>query len=169
MVQAKMTELMRQYRLDFLAVDPRQQGVEEDDALVAPDAGEIGVAVRRAAGAVHDEHAAASGKAAALEERLDALLERGIGQRGKAIEERRDEARSCPCQRQHSAQPHEPTPHPPPCTGPLHEREECEHQGSAQRQPEHEPLGKIGGKERRRHAIEPEARFDAKCSPQGER
>ena len=63
-----------------------EQGIEEYDALVAADAGEIRVAVRRAARAVHHEHAAARREAAALEQRLDALAERRVAERRKSIE-----------------------------------------------------------------------------------
>ena len=80
-MQSKMAEFMREHGLDLGRIDPRQQRVEEHDALVASDAGEIGVAVRRTPRAVHDEHAAARRIAAALEQRLHTLPERRIGDR----------------------------------------------------------------------------------------
>ena len=68
-----MPQLMRQHRFDFRVREPLEQRVEEDDALVAADAGEIGIAVARAARVVDHEYAL-GGKAAAREQRLDAAL-----------------------------------------------------------------------------------------------
>jgi len=54
-----MAELVGEHGLDFRKVDPSEQGVEEYDALVAADPGEIRVAVRGAARSVHHEDPAA--------------------------------------------------------------------------------------------------------------
>jgi hypothetical protein len=55
-----------------------QQGVEEHHPLGRAQAGEVGVGVRRALAAVHHEQAL-GGKAAALHQRLHALLQRFVG------------------------------------------------------------------------------------------
>ena len=52
-----MAELVREHRLHLLGLQPGEQGVEEDDPARRAEAGEIGVAVRRAAAAVHHEQA----------------------------------------------------------------------------------------------------------------
>src|ERR1700757_4166818 len=69
-LQTKVAELVRQHRLHFAVAEGLEQRVEEHDALVPADTGEVRVAVARAARAVDDEHAP-RGEAAALEQRLD--------------------------------------------------------------------------------------------------
>ena len=46
---ALLAELVREDRFDFLRCEAREQRIEEHDSLVAPDAGEVGIAVARAA------------------------------------------------------------------------------------------------------------------------
>ena len=70
-----------------------EQGIEEHDAFVAADAGEIRVAVRRAQRSVHDEDTAPRRKSAAFEQRLEPLLQCLIGERRKPVEKRRNELR----------------------------------------------------------------------------
>ena len=48
MAMLEMSEFMRQHGFDFLGREFFQQGVEEHDALGTAEAGEVGVAVRRA-------------------------------------------------------------------------------------------------------------------------
>ena len=72
-----MPEFVRQHRLDLIGIQTVQQGVEKDDALVLAQAGEIGIAVTGAAGAVHDEYAAA-GEATALKQAGDACPQRVV-------------------------------------------------------------------------------------------
>ncbi len=49
MMQPEMAQLVGEHGLDFLEIDALEERIEEHDALVAADAGEVGVAVRRAA------------------------------------------------------------------------------------------------------------------------
>ena len=52
---AEMSQLMRQHRFHFGRVEPAEQGIEEDDALVPAETGEISIAVSRALGTIHDK------------------------------------------------------------------------------------------------------------------
>src|SRR6185437_14426719 len=80
MLQPKVPELVSQHGLDLRGRELLEQGVEEYDALVVADAGEVRIAVGGAAGAVDDEDAARA-EAAAREQRLDAALERSVFER----------------------------------------------------------------------------------------
>src|SRR6185437_10442644 len=97
--QAKVSELVGEHRLDFGSFELLQQSVEEDDALVTADPGEVGVAVRGASRAVHHEYARGV-KAAALEQRLDPGAKRRIRERREAIEERCDQCGPGPARQQ---------------------------------------------------------------------
>src|SRR5271156_3762963 len=101
-----MSEFMGQHRLDFARVNARQERIEEYDALIASDTGEVRVAVGRAARTIHDENAALRGEAAAFEKRLDTFSKRSVAQRGKSIEQWRDEPRGRPAECEHRADPH---------------------------------------------------------------
>src|SRR6267378_1990370 len=90
-----MAELVRQHRLDFRVSETLEQRIEEHDALVPADAGEVGVAVARAARVVHDEHTP-YGKAAAPQQLFDALPQLLVLERREAVEERGDECRPGP-------------------------------------------------------------------------
>ena len=71
-----MAQLVGEHRLDFRVREPLEQRVEEDDALVAADAGEVGVAVARAARVVDHEDPLGGESRSASSERLDALSQR---------------------------------------------------------------------------------------------
>jgi hypothetical protein len=71
-----MTEFMGQHRLDFFAVEPAEQGVEEHDPLGAAQAGEVRVAMSRTAAAVHHEEPTRS-EAASGQQGFDALARTG--------------------------------------------------------------------------------------------
>ena len=168
-MQPKMSEFMRQHRFDFRRLDARQQRVEEYDALVAADAGEVGVAVRRAQRSVHHEHAAARRESAALEQRLDPLLERLVGERRESVEQRRDELRGRPGQPQGKAsqisQTH-PHHHAPARSMRVSVASNSGAPSSSGQQP---LLGQIHRIQPRRDSIESEAGFDLERSPQRER
>ena len=72
-MQPEVSELVREHGFDFGSLQPLDQRIEEHDALVATDAGEVGVAVHGASRAVHHEHAF-RGESAACEQGLGALL-----------------------------------------------------------------------------------------------
>ncbi len=72
MTLGEVAQLVGEHRLDFRRREPLDQRVEEDDALVHAETGEVRVAVARAARAIHDEKTR-SAEATALDERLDAL------------------------------------------------------------------------------------------------
>ena len=88
----EVAEFVGEHRLDLVGVELVEQGVEEHDALGGAQPGEVRVAVRRAARAVHHEQALGA-EAAAREQGLDARLQRSIGERGEFVEQRRDEGR----------------------------------------------------------------------------
>ena len=73
-----MAQLMGQHRLDLAAVEALQQGVEEHHPLGRAEAGEIGIAMGRAAAAIHHEQSL-RGKAAALHQAFDARLQASSG------------------------------------------------------------------------------------------
>ena len=80
MAQAEVAELVSEHGFDLERTQLLEQGIEEHDALVAADAGEVGIAVGRPARAIDDEDAARA-EAATLQKRLDAAFERGILER----------------------------------------------------------------------------------------
>src|SRR5438045_7882385 len=130
-LEAEMAELVRQHRLDFRVSETLEQRIEEHDALVAADAGEIGVAVARAARVVHDEYPPGS-EAAAREQRFDALPQRLVLERREAVEERCDEYRPGPGHEEHDGEPQAPRPYPPAAAGPLHEQQRRNQQRTAE-------------------------------------
>ncbi len=142
-MQAEVAELMGQHRLDLRLAQPLEQGVEEHDALVAADTGEVGVAVGRTARVVDHEHAL-GGEAAAAQQRLDARPERLVGERREAVEERRDERRPRPGHEQHDREPQQPGPQPPPGSGALHQQQRREQQRAAEQHRQHQALAEIG-------------------------
>jgi len=79
-----MAELVRQHRLDLRVGETLEQRVEEHDALVPADAGEVGVAVARAPRVVHDEYPL-GGEAAARQQRFDASPERLVSSGEKRL------------------------------------------------------------------------------------
>src|ERR1700730_17008104 len=114
-----MAELVRQHRLDFGVSETLEQRVEEHDALVPADAGEVGVAVARAARVVDDEYPL-GGEATARQQRFDTLPERLVLKRREAVEERCDECRPGPGHEEHDGEPQAPRPYPPPAGAPFH-------------------------------------------------
>ena len=167
-MQAEVAELVRQHGFDFRDLQAFQQCVEEYDALAAPDAGEIGVAMHRAARAVHHEDAA-RGEPAALQQGFGALLERFVAQRRELVEQRRDQRRPCPGDQHRERHPHEPGIQPPQRAGPLHQEQDHEHQRSAEQQSEQQALEQVGDEQADGHAIETEARLDAEGAPERQR
>src|SRR2546421_1074091 len=125
-----MAELVRQHRLDFRVSETLEQRIEEHDALVAADAGEIGVAVARAARVVHDEYPPGR-EAAACEQRFDALAQRLILERREAVEERGEEYRPGPGHEEHDREAQGPGPYPPAAAGALHEHQRRDQQRTA--------------------------------------
>src|ERR1700694_4920900 len=124
--------------------------------------------MRRAQRSVHDEHAAARRESAALEQYLDPLLERLIGERRETIEERRNESRRGPGQCQGPYQPDQPDPPPPPGPATFHEGERGEQQRASEQRRQQQLLDQIDRIQPRRDPIETEAGFDPECSPQRE-
>ena len=57
MLEAEVPQLVGENGLDFLVRETFQQGVEENDALIVADAGELGIAVGGAARVVDYEDA----------------------------------------------------------------------------------------------------------------
>src|SRR5205814_10416475 len=126
-LEAEVAELVRQHRLDFRMSETLEQRIEEHDALVAADAGEIGVAMARAARVVHHEYPP-GGEAAAREQGFDALAQRLVLERREAVEERGDEYRPGPGHEEHDGEPQAPRPYPPHSAGPLHHRQRRQQQ-----------------------------------------
>ena len=168
-MQPEMAQLVREHGLDFLLIDALEQRIEEHDALVAADAREIGIAVRRAARSVHHEHASPGRKAAAREQRFHALAQGRVVERREAIEQRRDEARRGPRECEADAEPDEPGPQPPPRARPVHQRERREHEGRADCESQRPSLEQVEREQTRRDSVESEPRLDAKRAPQRER
>src|SRR4029077_7615699 len=100
-------ERVTQHRLDFRVCETLEQRIEEHDALVPADAGEVGVAVARAARVVHDEHPPRA-TVAAPQHLLDALPQLLVLERGEAIEERGEECRPGPGYEEHAGEPQAP-------------------------------------------------------------
>ena len=88
-------EFMRKYSLQLGGGQRRDQRVEEHDALVAPEPGEVGVAVRAAPRTVHDVDAARL-ESAAARKRLDSVAQGPWLQLAETVEQRRDETRPGP-------------------------------------------------------------------------
>src|SRR6185312_16167376 len=57
-MQAEVPELVSEHRFDLRRSQLVEQGIEEHDALVSADAGEVSIAMRRPAGAIDDEDTA---------------------------------------------------------------------------------------------------------------
>ena len=159
-----MAQLVRQHGLHLVDLQPGQQGVEEDDAPALAEAGEVGVAMGRAAAAVHHEQAAGT-ELAARQQRQDAFLDRSVGQRLEAVEERGNDGGK---EQQHhhvEADPEGPGPQPPALAGVLHQRDEGRQQRQAQQGANEQRLQVVGHEERRRHAVEAEAGFQPEMPP----
>src|SRR2546421_9726975 len=154
-----MAEPVRKTRLDFRVSETLEERIEEHDALVAADAGEIGVTVARAARVVHDEYPP-GGEAAAREQRFDALAQRLVLERREAVEERGDEYRPGPGHEEHDGEPQAPGPYPPHSAGPLHEHQRRHQQRTAEQHRERKAPAQIGEEQARRGAGEAEARLE---------
>mmetsp|Transcript_30153 Transcript_30153/g.89651 ORF Transcript_30153/g.89651 Transcript_30153/m.89651 type:complete len:311 (+) Transcript_30153:561-1493(+) len=102
MVQLRVPNLVRDDGADVLhvAVEVRDEGVVDDDALGAEEASHVGIGVGGLARAVDLEDAAAV-DAARLDQRLDAVAHIALGQRCECVEERRDPDRVDDVQEQH--------------------------------------------------------------------
>ena len=72
-IATEMSQFVSQYSFQFFIVQGVDQCVEKHDALVVAQAGEVGVAVARAFGAVHDEDAVAA-KAATGKQTLNPVF-----------------------------------------------------------------------------------------------
>ena len=151
-----MAEFVGQDRFHFLGCERLEQGVEEHDALVGAEAGEVGVAVAGAAGAVHHEHAAAA-KATALQQVDDALAQGLVVQRLELVEQRRDEGRPGPEHEQAETHPYAPHVQPPVGAGGLHQPQHQPDQRRADEQGEQELLDQIRDEGGRGGAVETEA------------
>mmetsp|Transcript_29480 Transcript_29480/g.94184 ORF Transcript_29480/g.94184 Transcript_29480/m.94184 type:complete len:288 (+) Transcript_29480:555-1418(+) len=102
MVQLRVPNLVRDDGADVLhvAVEVRDEGVVDDDALGAEEASHVGIGVGGLARAVDLKDAAAV-DAARLDQRLDAVAHIALGQRCECVEERRDPDRVDDVQEQH--------------------------------------------------------------------
>jgi hypothetical protein len=89
MAQAKMPQLVRENRFDFRRRQPRQQRIEENDALRVAETREVGIAMAGAPRPVH-HHQSLDLEAAAVQQFFDALLEVGVVHGGKLVEKRCD-------------------------------------------------------------------------------
>ena len=162
-----MAELVGQHGLDLVAVQARQQRVEEDNAARAAEAGEVGVAVRGTARAVHHEQTVER-EAAALRQALDASGQIGIGQGRELVEQRGDEHRIDDEQRQVEHHPEAPGPGPPVRAGAAHQPQH----GGGQRQPQHgrhqQALERVRHEQPGCHAVETETGFQSELPPQRE-
>ena len=147
---------MRQHRFDFLRRQARQQGVEEHDALVGAEAGEVGVAVRAALGAVHHEQAL-GGEADALHQAFDARFQAVVGQRREFVEQRRDHGRVQHHHQQLEAAPDHPRIQPPQLAGLVHQRQDDPDQRQADGGAEQHALDHVGHPQADRHLVEAEA------------
>src|SRR5258706_15564065 len=103
----EMAELGREGRLDLGGREPLDERVEEDNALVGAESGEVRVAVARAPRAVHDEEPLGV-EAAALDEGLDATAQVAFLERREAVEERGGPARKPQDEPEGEADPREP-------------------------------------------------------------
>ncbi len=155
-----MSEFMRQHGLDFFRRQLFQQGVEEHDALGAAEAGEIGVAVRRALGAVHHEEAR-GGEAAAREQGFDAGFQRSVFERREFVEQRRDHRRVEEQHQQVGAEPEQPDVQPPLLAHDVHQPQHGEQQRPADQHGERGALGQVGEPQRPGQLVEAEAGLDA--------
>ena len=161
MAPLEMTELMRQHRFDLASVQFLQQGVEKDDALVAAEAGEIGVAMAGTPRAVHHENPLCF-KAGALQKFADARRQGVVAQRFEFVEQRRDDDRVGPQHQQTEAHPGQPDVDPPGAAGMSHQPQYQCRERRAQYGHDRRLLDQIGGIGGRSGAIESEALFDYK-------
>ena len=74
MIALVVAEFVREHGLDLFGRQRFEQGIVENDALVASEAREVGIAVRGPTRTVDDEDALAV-KAAAIEQFLDSLAQ----------------------------------------------------------------------------------------------
>ena len=157
----KVAEFVCEHGLDFIGVEFVEQGVEEDDALGRTKAGEVGIAVGRAARAIHHEQTLGL-EAAACQQAFDPRFQGFIGKRGEAVEERCDEGWPDQHHEQVEGKPESPHPQPPQA---AHGRGQPQ-QHAQQRQTDDDGQGGlacgVGGEQGRGHAIEAEALLDDK-------
>ena len=143
-----MAQLVRQHGDDFVVAQALKQSVEKHDAFAFAEAREIGIAMRGALRAVHDEQPFAF-EFSACEQTFNCGFGIARIQRRKLVEERRDKRR---IQRQHQqlkSNKHQPRIKPPQRPGRAH-------------QPEHqrrERQNQCGGKQATFHQIHPKRRF----------
>src|SRR6266851_5754320 len=138
----EMAELVREHRLDLGRREPLHERVEEDDALVGAEAGEIRVAVSRAARAVHDEEPLGV-EAAAFQQRLDPPPELSLLERRETVEERSDPAREHHHQHERERDPHDPGIEPPQRARGLDQPENAEEERGAERDRKRRPLDDV--------------------------
>ncbi len=159
-----VAELVREHRLQLPGRERRDQRIEEHDALVAPEPGEVGVAVRAAARAVHDVDAARL-ESAAARERLDGVAQRARLEFAEAIEERRDEARPRPADEDRERGPGAECVQPPGGTGACHEPQQQRDEREQEQCADREALERVRREQRRRRAVEAKAPLDTERAP----
>ena len=155
----EMAQLVRQHRLDLGRGQLAQQRVEKHHALGRAKAGEVGVGVGAAAAAVHHEQAL-GGKAAARHQLRDALFERFVLQRLKAVEQGGDEGGVDHKHQQAETHPRAPGPQPPPFARGLHQPQHQRGQRHANGQADQRGLEHVAQPQGPGHLVEAKALFD---------
>src|SRR5207247_312501 len=130
-----MPQLMCEHRLDLGRGEARHQRVEEDDALGRAEAGEIGVAVAGALGAVHHEQAPGA-EPTFGEQALDAAAQARILERRKFIEPAYKNGWVKKLNDQAECNPGCPRIHPPHCPRSCHEPQKAENERYEQHRPQ---------------------------------
>ncbi|MNV42061.1 hypothetical protein D3C71_1337200 [compost metagenome] len=160
----EVAQFVRQHGFDLVAVQPRQQRVEEHDAARPAESGEVRVAVARAARSVHHEQTVER-KAAALGQALDALGQRRVGKRGELVVEGGDEPGVDDLHGHAERRPKRPGPDPPVRACAAHEPQHGGDQGQAKQQREERVLRAVADEQFGRHAVEAEPGFQPELAP----
>ena len=126
-----MAELVGQHGHHLARAHRLEERVEEDDPLLAEDAGEVGVAVGGAAGGVHDGDPPGA-EAGATGQVEDRLLQLPLRERGEPVEDRREDGRVDPGREEAEGGGDAPGPQPPRRAHPLHEPEDRGEDGAAE-------------------------------------
>ena len=159
MATLEMTEFMREHGFQFVMPQRVDESVEEHDAFAVADTREIGIAMSRAAGAVHDENALAV-EAATLQQCLDTLAEAEVGQRGEFVEQRRNQGGISPAHQDGERHQDRPGPQPPVRAGGIHDPEYQGQQRCSKGQAQQGLHGQILGELERGVAVEAVALLD---------
>ncbi|MFN8095465.1 MAG: aminotransferase class I/II-fold pyridoxal phosphate-dependent enzyme [Vicinamibacteria bacterium] len=136
--QPEVAELVREHGRDLADGQGGDEGVQEDDPLLAEQAREVGVAVGRAPRRVHHEQTAGA-EASALGEREDRFAQLAVGQGREAVEDRGEDGRVDPGGEDVEGRHESPGPQPPRRPHPLHHREERRGAGRRGRPPPPHP------------------------------